>query len=120
MLQSLAVLMVFQCLGELLVQGTRLPLPGPICGMLFLLAWLRAGRPLPAALPAVAAGLLDQLGLLFVPAGVSIIGFGALIARDGIAIMLALLLSTMATIVVTACAFGRKHAERAVRPRSVS
>jgi hypothetical protein len=32
MLQSMAVLMFFQFLGELLVQATGLHLPGPVCG----------------------------------------------------------------------------------------
>ena len=79
MLQSLVVLMFFQFLGELLVHATGLPLPGPVCGMLFLLAWLRSGWTLPVELTGVATGLLDHFGLLFVPAGVSVIGFGALI-----------------------------------------
>jgi holin-like protein len=120
MLQSLAVLMFFQFLGELLVKAAELPLPGPVCGMLFLVAWLRSGRALPAELTGVATGLLDHFGLLFVPAGVSIIGFGALIMRDGPAIVLALLLSIVATVAVTACAFGRRQAaQRDARSRRV-
>jgi holin-like protein len=120
MLQSLVVLMFFQYLGELLVHATGLPLPGPVCGMLFLLAWLRSGWTLPVELTAVATGLLDHFGLLFVPAGVSVIGFGALIMRDGPAIVLALMLSIAATVAITACAFGRRPAaQREARPRSV-
>ena len=112
MLQSLVVLMFFQFLGELLVHATGLPLPGPVCGMLFLLAWLRSGWTLPDELTGVATGLLDHFGMLFVPAGVSIIGFGALIMRDGPAIVLALLLSIAATVAITACAFGRRPATK--------
>lgn len=125
MLQSLIVLMIFQFLGELLVRVTGLPLPGPVCGMLFLLAWLRSGWTLPVELTGVATGLLDHFGLLFVPAGVSIIGFGALIMRDGPAIVLALMLSIAATVAITACAFGRRPvvqreaSQRKARSRSV-
>src|SRR4029453_8750664 len=98
MLQSLVVLMFFQLLGELVVQGTGLPLPGPVCGMLFLLAWLRSGWTLPVELTGVATGLLDHFGLLFVPAGVSIIGFGALIMREGPDLLLALGVLVPATV----------------------
>ena len=120
MLQSLVVLMLFQFLGELFIQATGLPLPGPVCGMLFLLAWLRTGWTLPVELTAVATGMLDHFGLLFVPAGVSIIGFGALIMRDGPAVVLALVLSIAATVAITACAFGRRQAAQGeARSRSV-
>jgi holin-like protein len=91
-----------------------------VCGMLFLLAWLRSGWTLPVELTAVATGLLDHFGLLFVPAGVSIIGFGALLMRDGPAIVLALVLSIAATVAITACVFGgRRAAQREARPRSI-
>ncbi len=58
----------------------------------------------------MATGLLDHFGLLFVPAGVSIGGFGALIMRSSPAIVLALVLSIAATVAITACAFGRRPA----------
>ncbi len=64
MLQSLVVLMFFQFLGELLVQATGLPLPGPVCGMLFLLAWLRSGWTSPFEL----TGVGDRTARPFRPA----------------------------------------------------
>ncbi len=117
MLQSLAVLMLFQLLGDLLAGATGLPLPGPVCGMLLLLAWLQCRGVVPAGLPAVASGLLDHLGLLFVPAGVSIIGLGALVARDGLASACALAVSIVAGVAVTAICFARDR-RPAIEPGS--
>jgi holin-like protein len=49
----------------------------------------------------VGTGLVDHLGLLFVPTGTAIIGFGTLLLSNGLAIGAALLLSTGLAICVT-------------------
>ena len=40
-LRGMAWLLVFQSIGELLARGLALPLPGPVIGMILLLAALR-------------------------------------------------------------------------------
>jgi holin-like protein len=101
MLAQFLIIMGFQLAGEALVSGCGLAFPGPLCGLLLLLAWLCwTGGP-SAQLSRAADILVDHLGLLFVPAGAAIVGYGTLLFVDGIAIVGALLLSTGLAIFVT-------------------
>lgn len=102
MIGSIATLLAFQLLGEVLSRVLRLPVPGPVLGMilLFLALVLRGGTP--AAFGNVCRNLLSYLSLLFVPAGVGIITHLGLAAREWLPIAITLVTSTAATMVVTA------------------
>lgn len=109
MLGQLLLIMGFQLAGEALVRGLGLNFPGPLCGLLLLLVWLRLrGDPSPD-LSRAAAPLVDHLGLLFVPAGTAIVGFGALLLSDGLAIAAALLLSTGLAILISGLIGGAQR-----------
>jgi holin-like protein len=101
MLAHLLILMGFQLAGEVIVTTLGLVFPGPLCGLLLLLGWLHLRGGPSEGLARVGSGLVDHLGLLFVPAGTAIIGFGALLLSDGLAIGAALLLSTCLAIGVS-------------------
>lgn len=101
MLFFLTLILCCQLAGEALVAATGLPVPGPVAGMALLFAGLVA-RGLPEGLARVADTLLGNLSLLFVPAGVGVMLHAPLIARDLAAISVALVVSTLVTIAVTA------------------
>lgn len=106
MVPALLCLLGCQLLGEVLVQLTRAPVPGPVLGMLLLALWLglvARGR-IPAALGQTADVLLAHLSLLFVPAGVGVLLHLERIAAEWLAIVGALLLSTLLAIAATAWA----------------
>jgi holin-like protein len=69
--------------------------------LLFVALLLRRERDTPQALGRVADGLLGNLGLLFIPAGVGVILYLPLLARDWAPISLAIVLGTLASIAVT-------------------
>jgi len=98
MLVQLGTLMLFQFAGELLVTLSGIPFPGPLCGMSLLLGYLFWRGDSSAELTRVGTALIDHLGLLFVPAGTAVIAYGALLARDGLAIAAALVISTVAAV----------------------
>lgn len=102
MLLAFAVLLVFQCLGEGLVFLVGLPVPGPVAGMLLLLAALAAFPRLHDTVEAGANELLRHLSLLFVPAGVGIIVAAASGSGHWLAICAAVACSTVLTLAVTA------------------
>ncbi len=77
MIGALATLLIFQLVGEVAVQLSGLPIPGPVVGMVLLLVALRWRESLPDTLCATAETLLSHLSLLFVPAGVGIVEHGA-------------------------------------------
>lgn len=101
MLESLTVLLICQLGGEVLVRLIGWPIPGPVLGMALLFAALVVRGNLPASLESAAGGLLRHLSLLFVPAGAGVMLHGALLAREWLPISVALVASTIITIVVT-------------------
>jgi holin-like protein len=102
MLATFAVLLIFQWLGEGLVFALRLPVPGPVAGMLLLFAALLARPRLHALVEESGTELLRHLSLLFVPAGVGIVVAASGIGSQWLAIVAALAGSTLLTLGVTA------------------
>jgi holin-like protein len=101
-LLAFAVLLVFQCLGEGLVFLFGLPLPGPVAGMLLLLAALVGVPRLHEVVEAGANELLRHLSLLYVPAGVGVIAAAGSSSGQWLAIAVSIIVSTLATMAVTA------------------
>ena len=101
MLAAFAVLLLFQCLGEGIVFVFHLPLPGPVAGMLLLMAALLAMPKLQALVEGAANTLLSHLSLLFVPAGVGIVVAASSGSGHWIAILASLVVSTVLALAVT-------------------
>jgi holin-like protein len=102
LLTAFAMLLVFQCLGEGLVFLFGWPVPGPVTGMLLLLAALVAAPRLQDVVEAGATELLRHLSLLFVPAGVGIVVAASSAGGQWLAIVASVIVSTSATLAVTA------------------
>ena len=105
-LNALTLLILCQFAGEILARGAGLPIPGPVVGLLLLLAGLivrdRLTRCGPGAeLKATANGLLGHLGLLFVPAGVGVVTQLDVLGRNWLPIAIAILVSTFLGLAVT-------------------
>lgn len=114
MIASLSLILICQLVGEIIVRGIGLPLPGPVIGLVLLLAilllrdryqMLARGPLRDAGVESASKGMLAHLSLLFVPAGVGVIQQLDLLAQHGLAIFLVLIGSVLVTLVVTACAF---------------
>ncbi len=102
MLSALTQLLVFQLIGEIVARGLNLPVPGPVLGMLFLfLALALRGGP-RHELQTTSQNLLQHLSLLFVPAGTGIMIHLHRVADEWLPLLLSLVISTAATLVVTA------------------
>ena len=78
-LQGLAFLLLMQSGGEALSHFLKLPVPGPVVGMVLLLLALR-WSPVQAAVAPAAGFLLSHLSLLFVPVGVGVMTHLALLS----------------------------------------
>lgn len=102
MLSALTQLLVFQLSGEIVARGLALPIPGPVLGMLFLfVALLLKGSP-GRDLQTGSQHLLQHLSLLFVPAGTGIMVHFHRVSSEWLPLLLSLVISTVATLVVTA------------------
>lgn len=102
MLYALTALFILQLLGELLVQLLGLPLPGALAGMLLLLAALLAYGRVPQALESTAGSLLQNMMLLFIPAIAGVMLHFDRIAREWLPFLVAGIVGTAITLVVTA------------------
>jgi holin-like protein len=113
MIVAITVLLLCQLAGEGLARAFALPIPGPVLGLVFLFVLLvLRGRLRPHSLPVaetplgvLCAFLLANLSLLFVPAGVGIIGQTDVLARHGAGLLVALVGYTAISLVVTALVF---------------
>ena len=101
MLESLAVLLLCQLIGELIVLYLGIPVPGPVVGMLLLFVGLMIRGNIPEPLAQTANGLLEQLSLLFVPAGVGVMTHLTLLGKQWLPLTASLVISTLLTIAVT-------------------
>jgi putative effector of murein hydrolase LrgA (UPF0299 family) len=102
MIQGLLVLFGFQAAGELLSWLVLPMIPGPVLGLVMMLVFLRLRRTVPDAVHTVGTGILQHLGLLFVPASVGVVLFAPQLRTHGLSLLLALGISVMATVAVTA------------------
>jgi putative effector of murein hydrolase LrgA (UPF0299 family) len=114
MLRGLFVLLFCQLVGEVVARGLGLPIPGPVLGLALLTAGLALRnwrRPfgdeavVESDVGRVSMGLLGSLSLLFVPAGVGVTQYAGLFGQYGLALAVALLASTLATLIATVGVF---------------
>jgi putative effector of murein hydrolase LrgA (UPF0299 family) len=101
MLNALTLILVCQLAGELVSAWGKLPVPGPVIGMVLLFIILMVRGGIADNVSRTADGLLNHLSLLFVPAGVGVMLHFKLLGDDWLAVAAALVISTLATIVVT-------------------
>ena len=102
MIGYLTLILTCQLAGEFLAGALALAVPGPVLGMALLFVLLLVRGEVPDALDQTAEGLLRAMSLLFVPAGTGIMMHFRLLGDALVPLSAALVVSTLATIAVTA------------------
>lgn len=102
MIPGLVQLFVFQALGELLSKFALPFIPGPVLGLVLLLLYFGLRQQVPASIDMVGSGMLQHLGLLFIPASVGVVLYLPLLQANAWALSIALVMSVVATVAVTA------------------
>ncbi|NMG04154.1 CidA/LrgA family protein [Azoarcus taiwanensis] len=120
MLAALTLLLVFQLVGEVLVRGLDLPIPGPVVGMAMLLAVLVIRNGPSEDLRGTANGLLQHLSLLFVPAGTGVMLHFGRLADEWLPLLAALAVSTLLSIAVSALLLGALSRRAGARSEDAS
>ena len=114
MIRGFFILLAFELVGEVAARGLALPAPGPVIGLALLvivLSLYRRSRPFDeealaaSDLGQAARGLLAVLPLLFVPAGVGVVQYLSLLREQAVALAVALVVSTVATLLATVGVF---------------
>nr|WP_242455165.1 CidA/LrgA family protein [Pseudomonas sp. MS15a(2019)] len=88
--------------GTWLATSFALPVPGGVVGLAILLLLLAARIVEPEWLQGGVRLLLGEMLLFFIPALLSLLDYGPLLRQEGVRILLAILLSTVLTMVATA------------------
>jgi holin-like protein len=114
MIHAIALLLSCQLAGEVASRSLGLPVPGPVLGLVLLFLGLQVTaqhRGISAEtidtteIGRTANGLLQVLALLFVPAGAGVVQHLGLLGEHGVALFLALVGSTVITLLVTVFVF---------------
>ena len=107
---GITALLCFQLLGEVIVRLLKLPVPGPVAGLVFLLIALmilgKAKTPVQQSIQdnieQSSSTLLNHLSLLFVPAGVGVMVHFDKLAQVWLPITAALIFGALITLAATA------------------
>jgi holin-like protein len=99
LIRGLAVLVLFQWLGELVVSWTGMMIPGPLMGMLILLTFLAYPSGFARVIEPVSARLIQNLSLVFIPACVGVFFLGPAISLQIPLLILVVVLSTLVAII---------------------
>ena len=105
MVTALTLLLCCQLAGEFSARVLGLPIPGPVLGMMLLFALLLGRSQILEPVREPSYALLRYLSLLFVPAGVGLIRHTGRLRNELLPVLVAVLISTAATVAVTALVF---------------
>lgn len=106
-INSFIILLLCQLLGELIVAGLGLPLPGTIVGMLILLLALIIWHPMRNLAAPAANVLINNLTLLFFPIGAGLILEWHRFSQHSVALVASLVIGTLLTIPAVALTLQR-------------
>ena len=95
MLPTLGLLLGCQFFGEVAARGFGLPIPGPVLGLTLLILILWARPAVAETARATVGVILANLSLMFVPAGVGVIGNLDVLSGDWFALLVILTASTL-------------------------
>jgi len=107
MLEQIARVLFWLCVGEIASRSGLLPLPAPVTGLMLLYAELAIRGKIPEDLGVLADRILQFLGMLFVPAGVGVIAYLDLLKLEFVPILAAVIGGTAITIFITAVVANR-------------
>lgn len=105
MLKTFGFLLGCQLIGHVAVRGIGLPIPGPVLGLVILIIALCIQPSLAEDMRQTINVILANLSLMFVPAGVGIIGNLEALSTDWFALIIILTLSTLLSLLATVCTF---------------
>ena len=105
MLSTLGLLLTCQLIGEIATRGLGLPIPGPVLGLALLIIALQIWPSIAELMRPTTGVILANLSLLFVPAGVGVIGNLNVLSKDWFALLCILTVSTVLAMLAAVATF---------------
>ncbi len=112
MFRGLLLLLSLQCLGEAIKVLTGVVIPGPVIGMLLMLALLMVRGGVPESLDTSTEWLLGRMPLLFTPPSVGLIFLVPSLGGEWGAVLAVAVPGTLLTLLFTAVLMQRLLAAR--------
>lgn len=100
MLKGLLIIVGCYLVGDVISGIEGVPIPGSVIGMGILFLGLLIKGTIPDSVEKAGDGLLNNLGIMFVPAGAGITMYLGLIAEQWDIILIASLSATIATFII--------------------
>ncbi|NIQ95692.1 MAG: CidA/LrgA family protein [Desulfuromonadales bacterium] len=101
MVRGFAILLAMQFVGEVISMGLAVPVPGNVIGMALLFVALATGLIPLETIRDASELLLAHMALFFIPAGVGVMVYFDLLARQWLPIVVAMVVSTFVVMAVT-------------------
>ena len=105
MIRALTLILLCQLAGEAATRAADWPVPGPVLGMALLWALMLAWPAIADMVRPVGEGILRHLSLLFVPAGVGVVGHISQLGTQTLSLAVAILVSTVLAMIAGAWVF---------------
>jgi len=105
MIYHLVLILGFQLIGEVITRGFGTPIPGPVIGMILFVCAMIMWPKLADHVRGTAMGLLAHLSLLFVPAGVGIVGHVTRLGNELGPILFIIVASTALSLIAAVYTF---------------
>lgn len=101
LLQGFAILLFLQWISTLIISFLQIPFPSSLLGMILLTILLGTGVIKISTVEDICTLLIEKMGMLFLPAGVSMILYLDVIEAEFSAIALTIIISSLAVLTVT-------------------
>jgi holin-like protein len=99
----------YLCAGEIIIRLTGWPIPGPMVGLVLMLCDFSFNGRADREVEQIFDGVSKHLAILFVPAGAGVIAYGAILNNGLPLILIAIIIGTTVTMVITAFLFQLIH-----------
>jgi len=106
MIEGMLTLLLFQVLGESVSHLANWPVPGPIFGLMLMVIWAALGGKLAEPAVQVARGLMNNLGLMFVPVAAGILFQLRSLGDAAWHVVWIVVVATVVTLLATAATFA--------------
>jgi holin-like protein len=101
LLRQFLIVLIICFIGEILNKVVKIPLPGSIIGMILLFFCLLSGIVKLEMIDEISKFLLDHLAFFFVPAGVGLLAYAAVLKQNLVPILVICFVTTFIVMIVT-------------------
>ena len=100
-LRGIAILLTLQWVSVLLLQARHIAFPPALLGMILLAVLLLTGVIREASVEDACTILIEKMGMLFLPAGISMLLYLDIIKAESVAIFITIIVSSLIILVTT-------------------